>query len=106
MHRDLAGLIGYLRLCQAGGEPADPEAWGQVARLLVLRCSLARYGGYLLGSGLFRMPGTPAAAPYSCEAQLVASPDRMSSDPSLSKYLARSADYSMPENHFEQVGEL
>jgi hypothetical protein len=105
-HRDLAGLIGYLRICQSAGEPAEPEAWGQVARLLVLRCSMARYGRYLLESGLYRHPGTPQAAPYSCLDQVIASPNRMSAHPDLAKELGRSWDFGQPECHVEQVSEV
>jgi hypothetical protein len=106
VHRDLAGLIGYLRICQAAGVPAEPEAWGQVAKLLALRCSLARYGRYLLESGLYRHPGIAQSAPYSCLATLLASKDRMEDHPDLAHELALSADFSKPDNHYEQVSEV
>ncbi len=105
-HRDLAGLIGYLRICQAAGVAPEAEAWGQVARLLVLRCSLARYGRYLIESGLYRHPGTPQAAPFSCVDQLIASPNRMSAHPDLAHELGRAWDFGQPENHVEQVSEV
>jgi hypothetical protein len=43
IHRDAAGLIGYLRLCRLAGETGEAEAWGQLARLLTFRFALVRY---------------------------------------------------------------
>ncbi len=86
VHRDIAGLIGYLRLCAAAGPEAEPEAWGQFARLAALRFALARYGRYLATSGLFEM----------------------SDDDKAIAFLQRghSTDPGKPENHIEQVLEL
>jgi hypothetical protein len=84
IHRDAAGLIGYLRLCRLAGETGEAEAWGQLVRLLAFRFALVRYGRYMAESGLFRMPENPDAA----------------------KYLARSGDFSKAENHLEQVWEV
>ena len=106
IQRDAAGLIGYLRLCQLSNTPAEPEAWGQLARLMAFRFALARYGPYLLESNLFRMPGEPDSDPYSCAAMMMSSRDRMSSNPDIRKQLALSGDFSKPQNHFEQVWEV
>jgi hypothetical protein len=84
VHRDAAGLIGYLRLCRLCNEKGEPEAWGQLARLMMFRFALAGYGRYLAESGLFRMPENPEALAM----------------------LSRSGDFSKPENHFEQVWEV
>jgi len=84
IHRDAAGLIGYLRLCRSSGEKGESDAWGQLARLMTFRFALVRYGQYLAESGLFQMPENPAAA----------------------KYLALSGNFSKAENHFEQVWEV
>ncbi|MBI5723483.1 MAG: hypothetical protein HZA50_05955 [Planctomycetes bacterium] len=84
VHRDFAGLVGYLRLCAMTGGKGESEAWGQMAKLLVLRFALARYGRYLFRSGLFQMP----------------------EDAEVWEYLRRSTDWSRPENHFEQVWEM
>lgn len=83
-NRDLAGLVGYARLCRLAGQPVPDEVWGQMARLAALRYALARYGRYLAASGLFQMPEDSVAAAY----------------------LARSADYSKPESHVYQVLEV
>ena len=80
-HRDMAGIIGYLRLCRMSGRSVEQDAWGQLARLTALRFALARYGRYVAASGLFKMPENPEAAAG----------------------LQESADYSKPENHAEQV---
>lgn len=84
LHRDAAGLIGYCRLCRMAGEKGEPEAWGQLARLLAFRFALTRYGRYLDESGLFHMPDNTAAR----------------------ELLACSGDFSVSENHFEQVWEV
>ncbi len=81
VHRDAAGLIGYLRLCRLAGRPAEEEAWGQLARLAALRFALARYGQYLAVSGFFKMP----------------------EDEETQALLSRSTDFSRPENHMQQV---
>ena len=80
-HRDMAGIIGYIRLCEMAGLPAEPEAWGQLARLAALRFCLARYGQYMATSGLFRMP----------------------TDRDVVAVMSRSGDFSRPESHLEQV---
>ena len=80
VHRDAAGLIGYLQLCRSAGKPAEPEAWGQLARLAAARFSLARYGRYLATSGIVQIP----------------------EDPAVKALLARSGDFSQPENHIQQ----
>jgi len=84
VHRDIAGLIGYLRLCASAGQTAEAEAWGQLARLSALRFAMARYGRYMAVSGLFQMPKDPEAAAF----------------------IARSGDFSKPENHLQQVLEV
>jgi hypothetical protein len=106
VHRDLAGLIGYLRICRSAGVSAEADAWGQVARLLVLRASMARYGRYLSESGLYRHPGTQESAAYSCVDQMVASPNRMLAHPDLGRDLGRAWDFGKPECHVEQVSEV
>ena len=83
-HRDLAGLIGFARLCRLAEQPVPDDVWGQMARLAALRFALARYGRYLAASGLFAVPTDETAA----------------------RELARSADYSKPENHVYQVLEV
>ena len=80
VHRDAAGLIGYLQLCRSAGKAGEPETWGQLARLTALRFSLARYGRYLAASGISQMP----------------------KDPDVRALLARSGDLSKPENHLQQ----
>ena len=53
------------------------------------------------------MPGTPAAALNSCIDQMLSSPNRtFTNADALYKVLARSGDFSKPENHCEQVGEV
>jgi len=81
VHRDAAGLIGYLQLCRSVGKTGEPEAWGQLARLAALRFGLARYGRYLAASGVVELP----------------------EDPALKAFLARSGDFSKPENHIQQL---
>jgi hypothetical protein len=80
VNRDAAGTIGYLRLCRKAGADAGAETWGRLAQLTALRFALARYGRYLATSGLFVMP----------------------TDAGVKAYLARSADFSLPENHMQQ----
>jgi len=81
VHRDAAGLIGYINLCQMAGVKTESEAWGQLARLTALRFGLARYGRYMASSRLFRMP----------------------TDPDMVNFLSRSGDFTRPENHVQQV---
>lgn len=76
-HRDLAGLIGFLRVCRQAGSAGPEEAWGQLARLAALRFGMARYGRYQASSGIVGMPADPAAA----------------------KELLRWGDLSRPENY-------
>lgn len=64
-HRDLAGLIGYLRLSRMRGEPCETEAWGQLARLAAFRFALARYARYQAGAGMVAPPNEEAARQWS-----------------------------------------
>jgi hypothetical protein len=52
------------------------------------------------------MPGPPDTDPYCSSAMLVSSQNRMSNPPDAGKELARSGDFSKPEDHFEQVWEV
>jgi hypothetical protein len=81
VHRDAAGLIGYLQLCRMAGKTPEPEAWGQLARLTALRFGLARYGRYLATSGIVALP----------------------EDAATLAHLARSGDFTKPENHVQQI---
>jgi hypothetical protein len=80
-NRDLAGLIGYLRLHNLEG---PPEVWGQFARLAALRFAAARYGRYQAAAGIVGLPDNPAAV----------------------KAFARWGDYSKPETYVFQLADL
>jgi len=92
VHRDLAGLIGYLRLCRLAGQIAPPEAWGQYARLAALRFAMARYGRYLAAAGIIG----PHRYPHASEALL---PDENPANPGT--------DLRNPDNYiYYQIFEL
>ncbi|MFQ5807990.1 MAG: hypothetical protein ACE5JM_00095, partial [Armatimonadota bacterium] len=81
VNRDLAGVIGYLRLSQLRGREADPDAWGQYARLAVLRFALGKYARYQADAGLVAVPRNADVA----------------------EPLLRIADFREPRNWFHQV---
>ena len=81
VHRDAAGVIGYLRLCEMAGRPARPEAVGRLARLTALRYALARYGRHMARKRIFQPP----------------------EDPDVRELLSRSMDFTKPRNHLHQV---
>jgi len=84
VHRDFAGLIGYLRLCEMAGRRGEAEAWGQLARLAALRFALLRYGRYASICRLFKMPD----------------------DPEVAEHLAREGDSAGLENHVLEVADV
>lgn len=87
VNRDLAGVIGLLRMYHLNGSDAPNEAWGQYAKLAALRFAMARYGSYLAKTGIV---GTVENE----NAQVAAK-------------IADYADYSVPENFgFVQVLEM
>lgn len=84
VNRDLAGVMGCLRIAHLRSEEAEAEAWGHLARLAVLRFALGKYARYQAETGLVGLPrDAQAAAP-----------------------LLKIADFRQPQNFFQQVLDL
>ena len=59
VNRDLAGTLGYLRLCALAHKSAESDAWAHFARLAVLRFALGKYAHYQGQTGLVQFPVIP-----------------------------------------------
>lgn len=62
VNRDLAGVIGCLRLYQHAGKPAPSDAWGHFARLAVLRYAILHYACFQAKAGSGGSPRNDAIA--------------------------------------------
>jgi len=90
VNRNLAGAMGYVRLCALAGteasrrDAAPAEAWGQYARLAVLRFALGKYPRYQAETNLVALPRNPTGR----------------------QELLKVADFTHPVNFFHQVLDL
>ncbi len=84
VNRDLAGALGFLKLCALRGEEGEAAAWGQFARLSVLRFALGKYARYQAEVGLVGLPRNNKIA----------------------EQMLAIADFKKPQNFFHQVLEL
>ena len=83
-NRDLAGVMGYLRLCSLAKQEGEAEAWGHFARLAILRFALGKYAHYQAIAGLVTLPRNATAA----------------------ERLLKINDFTKPVNFFHQVRDV
>lgn len=84
VNRNLAGVIGYLKMCRQADQSGPVEAWGLFARLAALRFAMVRYGRYQAAADMVGLPR----------------------DSAISARLQKWADFNKPESFVFQAQEI